>query len=102
MPWHPFHDGLTIGTSGSEGGVILRDEEHPLGARITLERVGGDGRHAVTCGVYGLMLHTAFADGEAAGVALYGTMRERLLPIAEALSDEESVPLAEGFVSDFS
>ena len=36
--WHAFEDGATIGQQGSESGEIARDEEHPLGARITLER----------------------------------------------------------------
>ena len=36
--WHQFEDGATLGQKGSESGVILRDEEHPQEARITLER----------------------------------------------------------------
>jgi hypothetical protein len=38
MSWQPFDNGATVGQRGSEDGVTLRDEEHDLGARITLER----------------------------------------------------------------
>jgi uncharacterized membrane protein len=56
--WHPFDDGGTIGTLGSESGTILRDDEHEGGARITLERDGCSAPFAITCGVYGSMVHT--------------------------------------------
>lgn len=36
--WYSFDNGSTIGTDGSENGVIIKDEEHELGARITLEK----------------------------------------------------------------
>jgi hypothetical protein len=59
-PWHAFDEGRTIGTIGSENGVILRDEEHQEGARITLERDGGTAPFSITMGVYDVMLHTRF------------------------------------------
>jgi len=65
MEWAPFDTGSTVGQRGSEDGTILRDEEHELGARITLER---DTRHtpfAITCGIYGWMFHTRFLGPEA-------------------------------------
>jgi hypothetical protein len=49
---------------GTEGGIIILDEEHDLGARITLERFEGGGG-AITCGIYGWMVHTRFFDTEA-------------------------------------
>ena len=57
--WRPFSDGATIGHRGSEEGVILRDEEHDSGARITLERDCSHGvPFAITCGIYGWFFHT--------------------------------------------
>jgi hypothetical protein len=51
MSWGPAGGATTIGTIGSEGGVIVRDEEHPDGARITLEAVQGRPySFAITCG----------------------------------------------------
>ena len=63
--WQPFHAGKTCGEIGTEAGVILRDEEHVEGARITLERVERRRRfrrpvvrYAITCGIYDWMVHT--------------------------------------------
>ena len=58
--WYPFDKGVTVGQEGSEDGVILRDEEHPCEARITLERRVTAAPFAITCGIYGCMLHTRF------------------------------------------
>jgi hypothetical protein len=64
--WQPFDNGATIGQRGSEDGVVLRDEEHDLGARITLERDCSHGvPFAVTCGIYGWFFHTRFLGSEA-------------------------------------
>ena len=47
---------------GSEGGIILRNEEYKGGCLITLEKCPE--YYAITCGVYGAMVHTAFCDEE--------------------------------------
>ena len=44
--------------AGSDGGIIVADEEHPLGARITLERASDDSAFSITCGIYQWMMHT--------------------------------------------
>ena len=49
---------------GSESGVIIRDSEHPLGARITLERAGTVAPYSITCGIYGCMAPTRFFSTE--------------------------------------
>ena len=46
--------------SGSEDGTIIADEEYKESCRITLERC--ESYDAITCGVYGSMMHTAFCD----------------------------------------
>jgi hypothetical protein len=65
--WQPIRHGETIGLAGSENGTIIVDEEHPFGARITLERETRWAPFAITCGVYGWMVHTRFfkTPGEA-------------------------------------
>lgn len=63
--WRILENGATVGQRGSEGGVILRDEEHDLGARITLERGCSHGVPiAVTCGIYGWFFHTRLLGSE--------------------------------------
>jgi len=68
MTWAPFVDETgCAGAQGSEGGIIVVDEEHELGARITLERDAPAAPYAITCGVYGWMVHTRyFSDCEVA------------------------------------
>jgi len=67
MNWQSFEDGRTIGKTGNEGGVIVLDQEHIDGARLTLEQNCLRAPYAITCGVYGWMVHTRFfADDETA------------------------------------
>ena len=48
MGWAAFNDGKSLGTSGSEGGTIRRDDEHDLGARVTLEEGGSVAPWSIT------------------------------------------------------
>ena len=82
--WQPFDDGRTIGTPGSETGIILRDDEHVDGARITLERDGAT-PFAITCGIYGWMMHTRFFGTEADAHRAYDEMRQALEDIVRAM-----------------
>ncbi|MCC8991717.1 MAG: hypothetical protein LM514_03880 [Streptococcus sp.] len=63
--WQPLDEGVTFGLPGSEGGITVRDEEHELGARATLERDCQHSPWAVTCGIYGWFFHTRFLGSEA-------------------------------------
>lgn len=65
MAWSPFDFGKSLGSRGSEGGVIVLDDELDAGARITIERGGVIAPYAITCGVYGCMVHTRFFSTEA-------------------------------------
>jgi hypothetical protein len=94
--WKPFRDGTTLGDVGSEAGVILRDEVYVEGARITLERPEPRKpfgqptvRYAITCGIYGWMVHTRFFAEEADAVEAYEAMKPALAKIAEALPEIE-------------
>jgi hypothetical protein len=70
--------------TGSEQGVTLRDEEHPLGARITLECGARVAPCAVTCGIYGCMLHTRFFSSEDEANREYEPMKAALAALLEA------------------
>ncbi len=88
--WHPLDDGATLGQTGSEEGMIVRDEEHSLGARITLERAASVAPFAITCGIYGWMMHTRFFSTEAEAEAQYDLMKtgmSALLEKAELAAD---------------
>jgi hypothetical protein len=90
--WRPFEAGATVGQRGSEEGVILRDEEHELGARITLEWGCSHGvPFAVTCGIYGWFFHTRRMETE--GEADFSAMLDGLSAILERVcsaSDPEA------------
>ena len=64
MGWQAYDGGASLGRRGSEQGVIVRDEEHDAGARITLERATTHAPWAVTCGVDGSFFHTRFVGSE--------------------------------------
>ena len=73
--WYPFEKGATLGQKGSEEGIILRDEEHPQEARITLERDTRAAPFAITCGIYGCMMHTRFFSLESEATSEYDAMK---------------------------
>jgi hypothetical protein len=85
MSWRAFEDGRTLGQRGSEEGVILRDDEHDDGARITLERDGLRAPLAITSGIYGWMLHTRFFSREAEAQQAFDDMQAALGRIVGAI-----------------
>ncbi len=56
--WFAYNDGRSIGEVSAEGGVILRDEEHRRGGRVTLKQ--GKTFVSVSSHIYGWMDHTRF------------------------------------------
>jgi hypothetical protein len=74
--WAAFDDGRSIGKISAEGGVILRDDEHEQGARITLKR--GAGHITISCHIYGKMDHTRFFQTVSAARHEYNPMKREL------------------------
>jgi hypothetical protein len=105
--WQPIENGTTLGTRGSENGEIIRDEEHALGARITLERNTNIAPFAITCGIYGWMAHTRFFGSEDEANAEYDKMKSAIAEIIRPFSDPDyndstaTVKAIEGFVETF-
>jgi hypothetical protein len=87
--WQPYEEGRTIGQTGTEGGVIIHDEEHHGGARITLERGALHAPFAITCGVYGWMVHTRFLADDETAEHSYSAMRLALGSIVLMLPDSD-------------
>lgn len=90
--WHIAEHGSTLGQHGSEQGLILRDEEHELGARITIENGCRTAPFAITCGIYGWMVHTRFFNDQAEAEAQYEAMKnslDELLEAAEETAEED-------------
>jgi len=84
--WSKIEGENTIGTQGCEGGVIIKDEEHSLGARVTLEQGGDIAPFSVTVGVYGSFFHTAYMGTAEEGEAIFKSMQS---DISEYFRDPE-------------
>ncbi len=56
--WVAYDNGNSIGKVSAEGGVILRDEQHTRGGRVTLKQ--GKTFISVSCYIYGWIDHTRF------------------------------------------
>jgi hypothetical protein len=104
--WIPFERGTTIGQFGSENGVILREEQHTDGARIALERVTKNRlfrspkvTFAITCGIYGWMVHTRFFESEHQAQLQYDAMKVDISTIIEKLPLEND-PLVDQKMND--
>ena len=91
MEWASFDNGSTIGQTGSESGVITRDSEHPLGARITLERASGIAPYSITCGIYGSMVHTRFFATEQEASQQFEVMSSALAEILQTAEDDDGL-----------
>ncbi len=89
MAWLAYAAEATLGERGSENGIILRDDEHEQGARITLERDGTIAPYTITCGVYGWMMHTRFFGSEAEALADYGPMQDGLSLIMDLIPADD-------------
>lgn len=88
--WSAYANGETIGTTGAEGGQLVRDEEHISGARITLEQDCISAPYAITCSIYEWLLHTRFFADEPTAAQQYDRMKSALeglialIPTADA------------------
>ncbi len=93
--WQPFEEGRTLGRTGPEGGEIVQDEEHPGGARITLERGCLRAPFAITCGVYGWMVHTRFLADEETAQHAVAAMKPALAEIVALIPGEDAADEAQ-------
>ncbi|MCF2543508.1 hypothetical protein I6E35_13675 [Blautia producta] len=75
---------------GSEGGTIIADEEYKESCRITLERC--ERYDAITCGVYGCMMHTSFCN-KSHSQEVFDNMKKDLQEFIDkdTTADEESI-----------
>lgn len=105
--WHEYDEGFSIGTSGADVGVIVRDEEHPDGARITLEEDGSFAPFSISCGIYGWMFHTRYFSDETEANAQFDRMKIDLEEILQSIpedldaADEETMALVSEEINSF-
>jgi len=89
--WQPYNHGRSIGMKGSEGSQIVRDEEHSLGARMTIKQ--GQGYVSVSCSIPGKIDHTRFFKGMKAAELEYASMQKELAKVMNAVSTAKAADL---------
>ena len=93
--WKAFYEECK---TGSEGGIILADEEYKGSCRIKLEKCPQ--YYAVTCGIYGAMVHTAFCGDNFQNI--YDEMKRELQEFIDKDSSEmEKLDFYKYFISKF-
>lgn len=100
MTWRPYDGPNPLGQLGTEGGVVVRDEQHPAGARITLEDCTATGRaatYAITCGGPSGLVHTAYFGSREDADAAYVAIQRDLVSLTE-IDDDNALYAA---ISDF-
>ena len=102
--WNPYNRGRSIGVKGSEGSVIVRDEEHPLGARMTIKR--GKDFVSVSCNISGKIDHTRFFKEMRAAESEYASMQKEMEKVLKAISSAKNADIKvwetiSGFVARF-
>jgi hypothetical protein len=85
MIWNSVDTGQGLGQTGSDGGTIIRDEIHDYGARVTLEQDSLIAPFAITCGIYGWMVHTCFFDTESVAQQAFERIKTELSSLLELI-----------------
>lgn len=87
--WFPFDAGRTIGQGGGEDGLILRDEAHARGARITLESEPVLVPYVVTVQVYGFMAHARYFMTEEEAQSAFDEMKPEVDRIVRLIPEDD-------------
>lgn len=104
MGWISFKADDWLDGLGTEGGRIVLDQEYRRTARITLEEGCQTAPYAITCGIYGWMVHTRFLGGEGDPRGEFIRMKKALARIVDMIpaknADASLAPIS-GAISDF-
>ena len=79
--WAAYKNGMSIGKITAEGGVILMDEEHESGGRMTLKQ--GKTFISVSCHIYGWIDHTRFLNSVPDAKREYAQMKKAITHMLE-------------------
>lgn len=89
LDWLDFENGKTLGTKGSEGGIIIHDIENSNGARVTLEKECGNIPFSITFGIYGVMFHTHFESDKNNAIEYVALKKNQINKVFELYDIEE-------------
>ncbi|NBD11266.1 hypothetical protein [Corallococcus silvisoli] len=85
--WSDYEGGATLGSMGSQGGTITRDEGLRDLLRLTYEADDSRSFHVVTCGVSGWLVHPRFFDNAADALAAFDAMKPALEELGTKLPE---------------
>jgi hypothetical protein len=91
IDWQPYNQGRSIGVKGSEGSKVVRDEEHPLGARMTIKQ--GRDYVSVSCSISGKIDHTRFFKEMRTAEREYSTMQRELARVMSSVSSAKAADI---------
>jgi hypothetical protein len=102
--WQPFNQGKSIGMTSPEGGIVVRDEEHPLGVRIILKEARD--YISISCNIVGRIDHSRFFRKMSDAQNEYEAMKADLVKVATVISSTRSTDIkgweaVAAFVSKF-
>lgn len=97
--WMPYKGGVSIGEKGSESGIVLYDEEFDGGCRITMEKCTR--YYAITCGVYGAMVHTVFCGSSNAKETFENMKLELGKFMSSSTTETEEIEFYEYFCNKY-
>lgn len=82
--WKPYNSGQTIGTLGTQGDKILRDEIKAVVARITIKQA--EQYISVSCSIPGWIEHTRFFKEISDAQREYDLMKDELGKIVAVIT----------------
>lgn len=97
--WYAFDERKTLGQEGAEGGIIIKDEEHGGGARITMEQSNFI-PYIITCSIYGWMHHVRTYSTEIEANIDFEDMKAEMEKIIHLIADGDDAVISQS-VSDF-
>lgn len=99
--WKTTEHGATIGTIGSENGIIVRDEEHQKGARLSIEEGGNIAPFSIVSGVYGSFVHTTFLSSLEVAESKFEVMKKEVdIFLSGNFTDKEKYEWIDQFVKN--
>lgn len=104
MTWHPYDGFGQFGAVGTEGGRVVRDEQHSTGARMTLEDCTATAHawdYAIACGGPSGLMHTAFFRSREDADAAFEAMQRDLIGRAEIEDDDTLYAAINDFVTRY-
>lgn len=100
--WENCDNGASIGTKGSENGIITLDEEYNESARVTIEKDTDIAPFSITCGIYGSFFHTTYLGTNEEALSIVEKIKTDIsYALGSRMSREDMYGWIDGFVARY-